>query len=561
MSLRSIVAAFGLLAPAAIGCSGILGLHETTERGTDASTGGDDASVDSAVESGQSEGGADATTDGRSVGPDAGDAAMQPDGPVYATNPTSVELVPDASVALKISVMRNGLPGALSIALSGLPTGVTSTTGTIAADAGATSLTVSASPTAPVGSANAALSSNGAQVGTVPVVVNGAPGSVDGSFGGGFVLDTLDPGAIFNAVAVDATGGIVVAGTSNGGSWLVRRYLPTGTLDSTFDTNTDAALVTKGNLAGMIIDPSTGNIICIGQDSGSGGLLTVVILDAQGNVDGSFNSGSPFGLNPNRFTGAAGLAVTLSGTQTLTVVGQEGSGTTSQALVSWALSEQGSPPNSDSQLAFQGAQNTTFAAVGVSQGRVVAGGSTNVLGYPQPIVERFDGGVGPDPSFGDAGGIFTGDVNTTCQVQSLAVMPQSKNVFVAGANTDIERGCFLALTPAGAEVYFKTGTAGYNANFTYWGATPMGDTGDRVYVVGSGGDPWAAELARIAADTGAYDTTFGNGGHATFEDTTYPPNYEYTPKAVAVQPDGRVVVAGQKQVGASANAFVARFWP
>jgi hypothetical protein len=170
-----------------------------------------------------------------------------------------------------------------------------------------------------------------------------------------------------------------------------------------------------------------------------------------------------------------------------------------------------------------------------------------------------DGGVTGDPKFGDAGGMVTGIDN--CQAQALAVLPHSGNIFVAGGNEDIEVGCFLAWSPSGALLYEKGGTHGYNSQFTYWGAALMNDPGDRVYLVGSGGDGWTAELARMNGNDGTYDTTFGKAGHATFADTAYPANYEYTPKAVALQADGRVVIAGQKWTLAGTSAFLARFWP
>jgi hypothetical protein len=94
----------------------------------------------------------------------------------------------------------------------------------------------------------------------------------------------------------------------------------------------------------------------------------------------------------------------------------------------------------------------------------------------------------------------------------------------------------------------------------------MGDTQDRIYAVGFGGDMYgrAAEIDRFAATNGASDSTFGpdHTGVVTLGDTqASPPAFSYVLDAVALDDYGRIVIAGSKLDSTGSFAVVGRFWP
>ena len=92
----------------------------------------------------------------------------------------------------------------------------------------------------------------------------------------------------------------------------------------------------------------------------------------------------------------------------------------------------------------------------------------------------------------------------------------------------------------------------------------MRDGSDRIYMVGYQNDvnQRSAELDRVATD-GTFDLTFGGTGQVLLDSASSPQSYYFDPKAVAVQPDGRIVIVGSKTVTspAATTPFVARYWP
>ncbi len=129
-------------------------------------------------------------------------------------------------------------------------------------------------------------------------------GTFDTSFGNGtgqVTLSISDNTDIINAVAIDANNNIVVAGTSGNGyvnSFAIARFLPTGDLDTTFNSQGQlpggpgVALVKIGSLndtANAVGIDSLGNIIAAGTtDNGTNLEIAVVRLTSEGGLDPTF---------------------------------------------------------------------------------------------------------------------------------------------------------------------------------------------------------------------------------------------------------------------------------
>ena len=63
---------------------------------------------------------------------------------------------------------------------------------------------------------------------------------------------------------------------------------------------------------------------------------------------------------------------------------------------------------------------------------------------------------------------------------------------------------------------------------------------------------------RTLLNAGVLDPTFGTGGIVT---TSFPPNTSASAAAAAIQPDGKIVVAGEVTAGSSASVVVVRYNP
>ena len=134
-------------------------------------------------------------------------------------------------------------------------------------------------------------------------------GTLDTGFGGGSGIVTLSLGtgtSAANAVAVDASGNIVVAGFATGShvtgeDFAVARFTSSGALDSTFGganhgfVLTDIAGADKADIANAITIDASGNIIVAGQTgTGTSEHVAVVRYNNAGTLDATFGSGGAF---------------------------------------------------------------------------------------------------------------------------------------------------------------------------------------------------------------------------------------------------------------------------
>lgn len=470
------------------------------------------------------------------------------------TMPTSLGIKPGTMLTVPISVMRNGLSGSVSLTFTGLPTGVTCTTPTLGADAGSVDVVLTAAGTAPSGLFTINLQANGVTYETVSLAVYGASATVDSSFQGGYVIDSAaGSGTIFNAVTLDAAGHVVAGGTKGSGGWVLRRFASDGTADSAFDTAVAAAMPTSGALNGLAYDPATDNIIAVGDVSAGNTELAVAVVNTSGNLAGTFNSGSLFNLTSAEADMSSASGVVVAAPGTFMFAGSN----SAEAMLAGPMSES-SMPNWGTMPVYEStnAKNVSFAALAKdANGKFVAAGSAQT-GPPSVLLQRFSG-ITIDGAFNP-----TNTASATSPAESLAIRPSSGDIFVAGSDINVDEGGWGQWAPGGANQWFNHQGNGGGGPFHWPGATPMpGDTMDRIYVVGSGGDSygWSSYIVR-ALPGGGIDSSFGGANGIQTSDTGSPPTFKYILKAVAVQPDGLVVVAGEK-IATADYPFVARYWP
>ena len=345
-----------------------------------------------------------------------------------------------------------------------------------------------------------------------------APGDLDPTFGGTGRVTTAfptDDDDIGRCVAIQSDGKIVVAGSSFTGSdydFALARYHADGTLDTTFG---GTGLVTTGiggshDFANAIAIQTDGRIVAVGQTlDGSDYDFAAVRYNTDGTLDTTFGGTgkvtTDFGTTQDI---AAGVAIqgdgriVLAGNAHTAVAGDV-------ALVRYLA---------------DGSLDTTFAGTGKvttdlgardaassvavqGDGRIVVAGSTSTSTGSRIAVVRYAAGGTLDTSFGGTGKV-------------------TADVFAGRAFEGGGKVAVLATGKILVAAFVSDGGAG-------------NDFG----------------LVRYAAD-GSLDASFGSAGGVS---TDLGSGSEDYPGSMAVQSDGRIVLAGVSRIGGDSFFALARY--
>lgn len=354
-----------------------------------------------------------------------------------------------------------------------------------------------------------------------------AGGQQDSAFGGGFVdLTVSGPGAAsFGAVGEMSDGKIVATALADGNQFDVARYLPDGTPDPSMGTNGVLVIQSSSSWGVRYAWPLANGQFLLGGSKpyGSTSSSFASFLLERINADGSIDP--TFGTN--------GVATLLIGT-----AGQQDS-------------MSGLVVDSGGNILFTGLNTTT--STGVQRG----------------VLARFLPGGTPDPSFGNNGVAFTASAATPAGVylQGNGGILVTAMMDASGANRDFG---LMRFTSAGvADTSF--GTSGLaRTDFAGKYDTPCGLViqGDGGILVGgtvnipapTPSQPNAVQtrygLARYLAN-GQLDSGFGTSGKLTGS-VGDPTTTASLPTALAQQPDGRLILAGQTLAAGVAEPFIVR---
>jgi uncharacterized delta-60 repeat protein len=368
-----------------------------------------------------------------------------------------------------------------------------------------------------------------------------AAGGLDPTFGtGGKVLTNLgdnSSGAQINAVVSDA------ALQSNGdivvsGNFGLVRYLSNGKLDASFGTK--GLATTAGSTAGLAIEPN-GDYLAVGAGTTSSGAsaFEVTRFTSSGKLDPTFGTGGVVTTAfPNASDGAAADAVLVEPNGGILVGGQaDVPGTT-----------RNEPVVTDGALAMynsNGTLDTSFGTGGLVQSTSSIGTITN-LGidasgdiFVLPARAEFSPAGQLDSS------VTAETITASSQGGDNAFLPSGQSVSatsvgVAKHNTDVQ-----------ATLYNANGTvdsAFDNPPFTYTGATLAGfespgavavQPNGQIVIAGSSFQSTSVfGLARLDTN-GSLDGTFGNAGVLT---TSFQGDDGAT--ALLIQPNGDIVAIG-----------------
>lgn len=407
----------------------------------------------------------------------------------------------------------------------------------------------------------------------IPTNAHAAPGGLDTTFGtGGKVTTPIGTGHDLGSdVAVQADGKIVVVGPSHNGTnndFAVARYTSTGALDTTF------------NGTGKVTTP-----IGSGADYG-----LAVALQTDGKIVAAGNSfnGANMDFAVVRYTSTGALDTTFNGTgKVTTAIGSDYEGISAVAVqmdgkivVAGTTSNGGNYDFALARYTSAGALDTTFNGTGKvttaigsgydglndlvlqADGRiVVAGGALNGT-HNDFAVARYTSTGALDTTFNGTGKMTTDFGGSQDYGESVAMQADGKFV-VAGYSGPFANRDFAVAR------YTSAGVLDTTFNGTGKVTTPIGggsqDYGNcvavqvdgKIVVAGwfQGSNNYNAFALARYLTTGALDTAF-NGTGKVAEPIVNVHSYA---TSVALQPDGKIVVAGYSENGAGLDFALARF--
>ena len=378
-------------------------------------------------------------------------------------------------------------------------------------------------------------------------VAFGGPGDLDRGFGadGRRIITGVSAA---EALAIQPDGRIVVAGWN--GNVAVARLNPDGSNDPAFGGTrfVDFGSFDLGQAVALQPD---GKIVVVGRTSDN---VTIARLNANGSLDMGFGSGGKRTIDYGGRDGAEGVVVQPDGKilvagfggadRNLLVTRLHGNGTNDTDFGSGGTAriDFGLGPEEGRALALQ------------ADGKIVVAGFTigSTGDFDDVAIARLNPRGAPDMGFGVQGRRKLSPAGPVARAEALAVQPDGKIVM---AGTASDQFWVMRLNPNGSDDDSFGGggvrRVRFGSSFEGGGAVASQPDG-KVVAVG-----WAANDLAIARlqPGGLLDTTFGGldqDGNRTGKRTIS----LGAGNAVALQADGRIVVAGS--VGVTGPAFVAR---
>ena len=373
-----------------------------------------------------------------------------------------------------------------------------------------------------------------------------APGDLDTSFDGNG-KKTINFGGIdsANAVLVQSNGRIVVAGDGAAAdSFCVARLRANGAFDTTFGSGGRRTIDfggDSGSLLGAVLQPD-GRIVLAGRSDLQ---VAVARLNPSGSLDTTFSGDGKKLFSWGGFSEATSVLVLPNGKILLAgYFGPEGGNIQVARLNANGALDNTFGTGGKAPVDF-GGDDFGLAMARQANGRIVVAGQSRVTGQSgvsSAVVTRLRASGTLDPDFG-----VNGRVTLPGGGIARAVLVQpDRQIVVAGNASGSAMMTVTRLHPNGSsDITFDgdgTATIDFGSLADLAGGAVLQPDG-KIVVAGSTQDDEDVAIARLNAN-GSPDATFGAAGKATvdFGSATFG-------NAVALQPNGRIVVAGQRTAG------------
>lgn len=399
------------------------------------------------------------------------------------------------------------------------------------------------------------------------------PETLDVTFDGdGKAELAIGTSAAATAVAIQPDGGIVLGGRTTGGSifdFLLARLLPTGGLDPSFDGDGIAVVDFGGtnDLGQAVLLQPDGKILIGGRSQLAGDDdLGLARVTATGALDGTFGSGGK--VRTSFGTGFDAIfALVQQGDGRIVAVGCATlGGGEAVALVRYGVDGTLDPTFGTGGKATTaiGADAVALAAALQPDGKIVSGGYAIMSGVVRFALTRHLPNGSVDPAFGTGGIVTTTIGGVSDEINAIALQADGKIVAAGFATLSGVASFAVARYQTNGSLDPTFGTGGV-ATFAVGDAAPARAFGVKIQsdgkllVAGFGSNPGAAAndfgAIRLNPD-GTLDTNFATGGKIT---TTMVGNDSDQGQALAIQANGRIVVAGLGFYGSSRRVEVLRY--
>ncbi|NVO00879.1 MAG: chitobiase/beta-hexosaminidase C-terminal domain-containing protein, partial [Geobacteraceae bacterium] len=367
----------------------------------------------------------------------------------------------------------------------------------------------------------------------------------DSAFGTAGVVSA--PGNYFQAEAIQSDGKIVVAGYTIDSKLLLMRFTANGTPDTNFGTNGSATY--SGGIddsANDVAIQADGKIIVAGYtNNGARSSLLALRYLADGSPDTSFGSGGVVTYNVGDDDNVNAMAIRPDGRIVLT--GSTFNGSDLDLFVQ-RLNSDGTPDISfgtSGTVTYNGGFDDNAHSVAIqADGKIVVAGETfNDSGIDKLLIARFNSNGALDSGF-NGGGVFTYTSGISDIAQAI-ILQSDGRIVVAGSSYNGTFSSQLALRlDINGTLDNNFGTNGVTIystdNDIYANALTLQPDG-RIILTGDrfNGTDYDLEIQRLNSN-GTIDNSFAPGSIFTY-DSGFGADHGY---AVALQPDGRIVVAG-----------------
>ncbi len=189
---------------------------------------------------------------------------------------------------------------------------------------------------------------------------------------------------------------------------------------------------------------------------------------------------------------------------------------------------------------------------------LVAGKSVRAPLQPSQLtLRRFDTSGVLDASFGTNGVVFF-DGNGTEGVAALRVQPDGKILVVGSLDVSTDRDVLLLRFLSNGALDTSFGSGGvviFDSGMYEFGGNQLAlQTDGKILVVGTVQAATQDVLLLRFRTDGSLDTSFGTSGVVTFDGGEWDSG-----EAVAVQPDGRILVGGARAIGDQGHALLLRY--
>jgi len=340
----------------------------------------------------------------------------------------------------------------------------------------------------------------------------------------------------------------------------IARYNPSGSRDSTFGGGDGKTLVDfDGADRANAVALSGDKLVVVGRSYPDG--FAIARLHPDGMPDASFHQDGKLVADfdsADWYEEAFAVAVTDTGRIVVAGYGHSGTGYVARFLSS------GAPDttfNATGRLAFPGDDLTHLALQ--PAGQLLALAMRRASNQYDLALHRFTSGGQVDETFGYNNGIIIGNFGFNERPRRVVVLPDGRLLVAGTVDGD---GLLMRLWPNGAS--FDSGGAQAHAivagivypagSDEYANALAQQPDG-RLLVAGEVRHPnntWSHAAVTRFLPTGQVDAAFGQHGTALVS----PPGSVFSgARAVAVQPDGKVVLAGYTRgSGVGADLFIAR---